>query len=167
MEYGAHRDIFRKRRELLPVQHTRRFGGLYADDTAQMGAANTRLRRTTGQFRTKLAQDRKIVRLLVAVGQEQRGDVRLVEHIFQFVQAISWVDVDENGTNGGGSKLQNHPLGPICCPNTDVFLMLDAKPQQGASGAMYFLSKLLPGAAEAQLWKHQRLALGPAFDGAP
>src|SRR5262249_9797803 len=99
------------------------------------------------------------------IGQQQGGDIRLVQDVGELMSAVGWVDVDEGGTDAGGRELRDDPLRPVGGPDADVFATLDAKGEQSTSDLADMVLKLSVAAAVSKLAEDEGVAVTAALGG--
>ena len=139
----------------------RRLGG-EADDPAQIGKAFTvqspdRLLR---QLRNQLLEHGVVVGGLERAGTHQPLAGRLIEHVFQFREPVSRVDIDQNHTDLGAGKLADKPFGTVGRPHPQPVPCLQPQGQQRPGMQVDGPGQLRPGVSLVLMAHHQRFALG-------
>src|SRR5262249_22240517 len=89
----------------------------------------------------------------------------LLKTIGGFPSAIGRVDIDQDGADRRGSKLQDNPLRPICRPDADMIAPLHADRKQGTGAFVNVGAKLSVAATIAEVWKHKGIMLAKALGG--
>src|SRR5262249_27675490 len=82
------------------------------------------------------------------------------------MEAIGWIDVDEDGANLGCGELGDGPLSAVGRPDPSAISLLDAECQQTPCTAIHLFAQLRVGVAQVLMAHHQRLAVGKACYGA-
>ena len=122
-------------------------------------------RRAALQVGAHFREQCEVIGGLEAVGEQQHGDVGLLEDVLQFVGAVGGVDVDQHGARVGGGELDHDPLRPVGGPDADVLAAADAERHQGAGRLPDLGVKRGVAAAVVQPGEHQGVAGAVALGG--
>src|SRR6202034_1252046 len=86
--------------------------------------------RRMSELRRQLAQYADIVRSLEFPGKDQRLAADLVQRVFELGSPIGRIDIDQDQSGLGSSKLSEDPLAIVRRPDTDAVARLQTKCQQ-------------------------------------
>src|SRR5207247_378073 len=78
-----------------------------------------------------------------------------VKRVFQLVNAIGWVDVDEDEPGLGARELRQHPFGVVLRPDTDAVAGFEAERQEAGGERIRPLPQL-PIAPAYRLLAHDK-----------
>ena len=117
------------------------------------------------QFRAERLHHRGVVGGAEVGREDERHTARLVERIFEFVQPVGGIDVDEDGADFGGGELGDRPFGAVGRPDADAVAFGDADGEQATRRAIHLVAELRPGVAQSLVARDQRLAVGEARHG--
>src|SRR5690242_1493176 len=99
-------------------------------------------------------------------GEHQRVAARLVQGVFQLVEAVARIDVDQYRADLGRGILRNRPLGVGRRPDANTITLLDAKRHETSCEATHLILKLTPGIAQALVARDERVTVREPRDGA-
>ncbi|MCY1418825.1 hypothetical protein D9M71_343940 [compost metagenome] len=115
-----------------------------------------------GQLRQQLAEHGVVVGGLEGVGADQPATAGLLERVLEFVEAVGWIDVDQDHADLGAGELGDAPLGAVRRPDAQTLARLQADGDEGPRAAVDRFGQLGPGVTQALLAHHQRFAFGKA-----
>jgi hypothetical protein len=115
------------------------------DDVAQVRKPRRPQRsRAVIELGSERAQHVHIVARLVAAGEDQRLAADLVERVFKLGDAISRIDVDQDGTDACSTELHIKPLGAIGRPDADAIATADAEREEAGGNVVRSRAQVVP-----------------------
>jgi hypothetical protein len=131
-------------------------GGFQADDGFQFWQARggEPARCAIRKLRRQRLEHAKVVRRLEFHRRDQGRAANLVERIFQFMQAVGRVDVDEDRADACCRKQGQHPFDPVRRPNADSVTGLHSDGQKACRKPVRRVTQFSPGQTYALFAEH-------------
>ena len=147
--------------EIVEGEHAGGFFRAHADDRPQRrhtpGLQPSRLRRL--QFRRERTDHFEIVARLEARRGDQRLAADLVQHVFEFGEAVGRIDRDQHQPDARGGELRDQPFGPVRRPDADPVPLLQPEREEPRRHGIDLACELAPGVAPPRLAEDRRLAV--------
>jgi hypothetical protein len=120
-----------------------------------------RRRRELGR---QLAQHLEIIAAFEFSCCDERGTASLIEHIFEFADAVGGIDVDENEAGIRCGELGQHPFGVVRRPNADTVAAFQPKGDKAGGDGVNPRLQFAVGPTDPLMANDERVALTEPLD---